>query len=181
MANTMKKYKNILLLIILTICVVGCLNAQDTIYSKDGSITPGKVQEINNLEVRYQKASNPNGPIYIANKNDISFIKFQNGTKEFFASTNNYTDTAANNGPYINNNNSTTVINNGGYNQGYGNQGYGYGQPFVFWNWFSYRRPYRHNLWWSGNYNRNYNYGSRGGYNRGYGRGYGGGHHYGHH
>ena len=59
---------------------------QDTIYTRNGEMIPAKVYEITQNEVKYKKPSNPDGPMYVAEKNDIAVIEYQNGSKEIFSS-----------------------------------------------------------------------------------------------
>lgn len=71
------------LLILLAFFVVK-LNAQDTIRFKNGITKAVKVSEIGLTEVRYNDFSNPTGPIYVVNKNDISSIRYSNGVEDKF-------------------------------------------------------------------------------------------------
>lgn len=45
---------------------------------------PAKVYEISQSEIKYKKATNPDGPLYVAGKNDIALIEYSNGSKEVF-------------------------------------------------------------------------------------------------
>lgn len=54
-------------------------NAQDTIYFKDKSVVSAKINEIGITEIKYQRFSNINGPIYTNAKSDIEKIKYNNG------------------------------------------------------------------------------------------------------
>ena len=74
----MKKY--IFLLSILTLTFH--LNGQDIITKKNGEEIQTKIIEITTSEVKYKKHDNLNGPIYSILKNDVFFIKYENGTKE---------------------------------------------------------------------------------------------------
>lgn len=60
-------------------------NAQDVIVFRNGEETEVKVEEITPNEVKYKKTSNPDGPSYIFNKDDIFMIKYKNGEKDVFA------------------------------------------------------------------------------------------------
>ena len=60
-------------------------NAQDVIIFRNGEETEVKVEEITPNEVKYKKTSNPDGPSYIFNKDDIFMIKYKNGEKDVFA------------------------------------------------------------------------------------------------
>lgn len=72
------------LLILLAFFVVK-LNAQDTIRFKNGVTKAVKVSEIGLSEVRYNDFSNPTGPIYVVNKNEISSIRYSNGVEDKFS------------------------------------------------------------------------------------------------
>lgn len=56
--------------------------AQDNIVFRDGTEQKGKVQEISTYEVVYQKADNPDGPVYRIDRNTVFLIQFENGTSE---------------------------------------------------------------------------------------------------
>jgi len=58
--------------------------AQDKIYKTDNTIIEAKVQEVGNVEIRYKKFSNLNGPIYSIKKEDVSMIAYENGEKEVY-------------------------------------------------------------------------------------------------
>ncbi|MBL7895260.1 MAG: hypothetical protein JNK50_08220 [Bacteroidia bacterium] len=72
-------------LLILLAFIVVKLNAQDTIRFKNGVTKAVKVSEIGLTEVRYNDFSNPTGPIYVVNKNEISSIRYSNGTEDKFS------------------------------------------------------------------------------------------------
>ncbi|MEE1063291.1 MAG: hypothetical protein UH071_06440, partial [Paludibacteraceae bacterium] len=52
---------------------------------RNGEEAEVKVEEITPNEVKYKKTSNPDGPSYIFNKDDIFMIKYKNGEKDVFA------------------------------------------------------------------------------------------------
>ncbi len=60
-------------------------NAQDVIIFRNGEEAEVKVEEITPNEVKYKKTSNPDGPSYIFNKDEIFMIKYKNGEKDVFA------------------------------------------------------------------------------------------------
>ena len=67
------------------------LYAQDVITLRSGETINGKVAEVGISEIRYYKADNVDGPVYVANKSDIVQIVYGNGSKDVFtaqASTN---------------------------------------------------------------------------------------------
>ena len=62
----------------------GVLKAQDMISFKNGETINAKVAEIGINEIRYYKASNLQGPVYVASKADVTQITYSNGTKDVF-------------------------------------------------------------------------------------------------
>jgi hypothetical protein len=58
--------------------------SQDILTKRNGETIEGKIELINNSEIKYKKFLNPDGPSYIVNKVELSQIKFQNGTVEQF-------------------------------------------------------------------------------------------------
>lgn len=75
--------RHLLLLLTLLISTICC--AEDIIVLKDGEIVKSCVIEINKTEVKYKKISNPNGPTYCIEKNDVLAITYSNGEKETFS------------------------------------------------------------------------------------------------
>ena len=65
------------------------LFSQDTLYTREGNVINGKVTEITREEIKYKKASNPEGPSYVVSKSDIVLIHYKNGSKEIFQLQNN--------------------------------------------------------------------------------------------
>jgi hypothetical protein len=134
--------------------------SQDTLYTKTGGVVNAKVIEINQNEIKYKKATNPDGPLYVMDVSSVVLIHFKNGSKEVFSSGNSNDQTAVDNSNQNNPNNQPTVINNySSYNNGYG---YGYrpgfnlivGTPFFrpwAWGGYGFYRPnYYHNYGWHG-------------------------------
>jgi hypothetical protein len=141
--------------------------SQDTLYTKTGGVVNAKVVEINQNEIKYKKASNPDGPVYVMDVSNLVLIHFKNGSKEVFSSGNTGSQTAVDNSNQNNStsNNPPTVVNNyssypGGYGYGYGRPGFNIvvGSPFYrFGPWwggwgggYGYYRPYYHNYGWHG-------------------------------
>lgn len=58
--------------------------AEDIIVLNNGDIIRSKVMEIGQSEIKYKKASNPNGPLYAINRSDIISITYENGETEKF-------------------------------------------------------------------------------------------------
>lgn len=67
------------------------VKAQDIITLKNGDDVKAKVIDIGTNEIKYKKWDNPDGPAYTLTKGEIFMIKYQNGTKDVF----NTTQTAA--------------------------------------------------------------------------------------
>lgn len=61
--------------------------SQDVIVKKDGSTILSKVLEVSDTQVKYKKASNPDGPTYTINISNLVSINYQNGEKESFDSS----------------------------------------------------------------------------------------------
>lgn len=60
--------------------------AQDNIILRTGGEISAKVLEVNQQDLKYRKADNPDGPIYTAPIRDVLLIKYANGTKDSFES-----------------------------------------------------------------------------------------------
>lgn len=60
------------------------LIAQDVIYFHNNTQQLAKVMEVNQNEIVYKKASNPDGPVYRINKSDVSSIAYENGGRDLF-------------------------------------------------------------------------------------------------
>jgi len=58
--------------------------AQDVITLKNGEDIKALVQEIGELDVKYKKFENPNGPNYTMKKSEIFMIRYANGSKDVF-------------------------------------------------------------------------------------------------
>lgn len=61
------------------------VNAQDELYKKNGDLIEAKVIEVGTKVITYQKAGNPEGPVYKINKDDIARIVYANGSDDVFA------------------------------------------------------------------------------------------------
>jgi len=68
------------------LCVsVASTFAQDIITLKNGEDIQVLVQEIGEVDVKYKKFDNPNGPNYTLKKSEIFMIRYANGSKDVFA------------------------------------------------------------------------------------------------
>ena len=63
------------------------LLSQDVMVLKNSDEIKSRVIEITDLTLKYKKWDNVNGPMYSINKNTILFIRYENGTKEVFATS----------------------------------------------------------------------------------------------
>jgi hypothetical protein len=59
--------------------------SQDILYKKDGSKEEVKVLEISTNEITFKKFSNPEGPSYVINKEEVVLIAFANGEHELIS------------------------------------------------------------------------------------------------
>lgn len=64
--------------------LAGSLQAQDVIYKKNGQVLQTKVVELGTGEIKYRLADQPDGPIYVVEKESILKIIFQDGHVEFY-------------------------------------------------------------------------------------------------
>lgn len=66
--------------------------AQDNIVLRNGEEIPAKVLEVNQMNLKYRKSANPEGPVYTAPLHDVLLIKYANGSRDSFG---------ANSGPLL--------------------------------------------------------------------------------
>lgn len=59
--------------------------SQDTLHFRIGTPIVCKVIEISQIEIRYKKIENADGPVYIVNKEDVKLINYKNGAIDSFA------------------------------------------------------------------------------------------------
>ena len=77
------KRRTFLFFTTLCICVVNAF-AQDVITMKNGDDIQALVQEIGDVDIKYKKFDNPNGPNYTLKKAEILLIRYANGSKDVF-------------------------------------------------------------------------------------------------
>lgn len=53
--------------------------AVDTIVTKDSEKIEGKIIEVSSKEIRYKKASNPDGPTFVIETDNVSTVVYENG------------------------------------------------------------------------------------------------------
>ena len=63
--------------------------AQDVITLKNGDDIHALVQEIGEVDIKYKKIDNPNGPNYTQKKSEVFMIKYVNGSKDVFTEQQN--------------------------------------------------------------------------------------------
>lgn len=81
-STTMKKT------FLLVWAAIGCIlpsAAQDLIVRRDSSRIEARVTEISTTEIRYKRASNPDGPTYVLPLGDVRSIRYANGEEDIFA------------------------------------------------------------------------------------------------
>jgi len=75
--------KKVVLSLILFLFALGFSSfSQDIMYLKDGSKEEAKVLEITSQDISYKKSSNPEGPTYVINREEVVLITFANGEYE---------------------------------------------------------------------------------------------------
>ena len=75
-----------MILILFAIIGFGIIaKAQDVITLKNGTDINALVQEIGDVDVKYKKFDNPNGPNYTLKKSEILIIRYANGDKDIFS------------------------------------------------------------------------------------------------
>ncbi len=77
-----------LIILCLALCAAGALRAQDMIVLRNATADeiPSKVLEVGEEQIRYRKASNPDGPVYSIRRSEVFFIRYENGEKEVITS-----------------------------------------------------------------------------------------------
>jgi len=75
----MKKLMPVLLFVI--ICLNG-FSQSDTLFTNKQTKIPCKIQEINEFEIKYKQASNPDGPVFVIDKSTVIRYTLANGYSE---------------------------------------------------------------------------------------------------
>ena len=71
-----------LILLVVSMLLVTALKAQDKIYRKNGQVLKVKILEISSSEIKYRIFNEPDGPIYVLEKDRIKKIQYENGRVE---------------------------------------------------------------------------------------------------
>ena len=77
--------KKTLLFVWAALGVLASASAQDLIVRRDSARIEARVTEISPTEIRYKRASNPDGPTYVLPLGDVRSIRYANGEEEVFA------------------------------------------------------------------------------------------------
>lgn len=65
--------------------IVGiCCYANDVIVTKNKEKLEGKIIEVSQNEIKYKKATNPDGPTFVIDKSEVVTILYDNGEVEVF-------------------------------------------------------------------------------------------------
>ena len=79
------KMRRVFLIFVAVIGFGISIKAQDVITLKNGTDINAVVQEISDVEIKYKKFDNPNGPNYTLKKSEILMIRYANGSKDIFS------------------------------------------------------------------------------------------------
>lgn len=80
----MKSVLNKLIMAFICLHFFNIAFAQDTIVQTNGIEIKAKVQEIDDVIIKYHKYDNITGPIYSIKKWEVFMIRYENGTKDVF-------------------------------------------------------------------------------------------------
>ena len=81
-----RRHKRQILFICFFTCCFSVINsfAQDIITLKTGADIQALVQEIGEVDVKFKRLDNPNGPSYSLRKSEIIMIRYANGSRDVF-------------------------------------------------------------------------------------------------
>lgn len=73
-------------LLLLSIAALMAINmfSQDVIVTLDSKRIDAKVEEVSAEYIKYRKTSNPTGPLFVMNTDDIRLIAYENGEVQTF-------------------------------------------------------------------------------------------------
>lgn len=69
------------------------VTAQDIIFKHDDKEIETKIEEMTDTEIKYREFAEPDGPVYVIPKSDVSKIKFENGEIMIFPTSGNNSGT----------------------------------------------------------------------------------------
>lgn len=72
------------LILSILILLVVVTKGQDQLFKKDNTKLEVKLLEIAPTQIKYKLFSNPDGPLYVINKNEVALIIYKNGQHEAF-------------------------------------------------------------------------------------------------
>ncbi len=91
-----------LLLVLCTLAFGLNILADDIIVLRNGNFINGKVIEVTSNQIKYKKATNPDGPLYSLEKNEVLSIKYENGDIDKFELSNSEVKLEESQNTYIN-------------------------------------------------------------------------------
>ncbi len=71
-------------MVLCSVAFTGTTIAQDIIYKTDGTKEAVKILQVGNREIQYIKFDNPDGPVYVINKENTVMITYENGDYDLF-------------------------------------------------------------------------------------------------
>ena len=74
--------KNLFLLFLALLCTSA--NAWDVIITREGGKIEGRIEEVSDAAIKYRKASNPDGPLFVIEVKDIATVIYENGDVQVF-------------------------------------------------------------------------------------------------
>ena len=83
-SNSHMKHLTKILIILFVALLASSAEAQDVIHKKNGKTIEAKIVELGTTEIKYRQFSEPDGPIYVEEKENITKIVFQDGRTEFY-------------------------------------------------------------------------------------------------
>jgi hypothetical protein len=93
------KFISVKKLFLLLFLISAGLKAQDTIRFRSGEAKAVKVQEVGLKEIKYNRFDNLTGPMYVCSKDEVSAIRYANGSVDTFTSTPVKTETPSSDFP----------------------------------------------------------------------------------
>ena len=92
--------KKLFALMLLLAGMVPFIKAQDVIITQDAQRIDATVLEISDTEIRYKRADNPDGPVFVLSTSKIASIIYKNGEVQTFANQTPANENAGQNAQY---------------------------------------------------------------------------------